>query len=280
MPESNKPTGTDWRVKMYDVIFESDTPSGKAFDIVLLIAIFTSVIAVMLESVEIWQIEHGKLLRAIEWVFTILFTIEYVLRIACVQSKRKYIFSFFGLVDLIAIIPTYISLFFPGTQYLLVVRALRLLRVFRVLKLVRHVGEAEVLMEALRASRPKITVFLWAVMTIVIIVGTLMYLIEGKDSGFTSIPVSIYWAIVTRTTVGYGDIAPQSTLGQALAVCIMILGYGIIAVPTGIVSVEISQVGKSKKPKHVCPECAHAGHDQGAFYCNRCGTKLEKNTSS
>lgn len=233
--------------RLFLIIFRSDTPSGKAFDVVLLIIILLSILAVMLESVQSIAQEYGTFIRTFEWVITILFTIEYLLRIYCARNRRGYILSFYGLVDFISIVPTYLSLFVVGTQYILVVRGLRLLRVFRVLKLYHFLGEAEVLGRALRQSAAKIIVFIGTVITLIFIVGSMMYLIEGPEHGFTSIPVSIYWAIVTLTTVGYGDIAPQTVLGQMLASIVMIMGYGIIAVPTGIVSVEISKADSRRK---------------------------------
>jgi voltage-gated potassium channel len=262
------------RAQVHEIIFEADTPAGKAFDIALLVLIILSVIAVMLESSPSVAARFGPELRTFEWVITVLFTIEYLLRLYCVGSPARYARSFFGIVDLLAILPTYLSLIIPGAQSLLVIRALRLLRVFRVLKLAQFVGEARELRAALRASARKIIVFLGAVLTIVIIVGSMMYLIEGEDHGFTSIPVSIYWAIVTMTTVGYGDIAPQTPLGKILASAIMIMGYGIIAVPTGIVSVELAGVTKKRITTRACPECGVGGHDHDAVYCSYCGSKI------
>jgi len=232
---------------LFQIIFESDTPSGKAFDVILLIAIVLSILVVMFESVQRFVESYGNIIRTLEWVFTFLFTIEYALRIYCARSRKGYLLSFYGLVDLISILPTYLSLVIAGTQYVLIVRSLRLLRVFRVLKLYHFLGEAEVLGRALRQSAAKITVFIGTVVTLIFIVGSMMYLIEGPENGFTSIPTSIYWAIVTLTTVGYGDIAPQTIAGQLLASVVMIMGYGIIAVPTGIVSVELGKVDLDKK---------------------------------
>ncbi|MEK6478761.1 ion transporter [Catalinimonas sp. 4WD22] len=244
------PPGLTTKERLYHVIFESDTTPGKAFDVALLIAILLSVLTVMLESVSSIVSEYGTTIRTLEWVFTVMFTIEYFLRIYCARNRIGYIRSFYGIVDLISIIPTYLSLIVVGTQYVLMIRILRLLRVFRVLKLYHFLGEAEVLGKALRQSAAKIIVFIGTVVTLIFIVGSLMYLIEGPENGFTSIPVSIYWAIVTLTTVGYGDIAPQTIAGQTLASVVMILGYGIIAVPTGIVSVEISKADtKMRKQK-------------------------------
>jgi voltage-gated potassium channel len=262
------------RAKLYEIIFEADTPAGKAFDIALLITIILSVIAVLLESVAGVRARYGTWLRAFEWLVTILFTIEYCLRLFCVGKPLRYARSFYGIVDLLAIIPTFISAFVIGAQSLMVIRAVRLLRVFRVLKLVHFIGEARVLRAALRASARKIVIFIGAVLTIVVIVGALMYLIEGEENGFTSIPESIYWAIVTMTTVGYGDIAPQTPLGKLLAAAIMILGYGIIAVPTGIVTVEIAGAARLRASTRVCPQCASEGHDNDAAFCKYCGARL------
>lgn len=265
---------------MHEVIFEADTPAGKAFDVALLVAIVLSVMAVSLESVAPVRAAFGRELRVAEWVFTVLFTVEYILRLICVGRPIRYAASFFGVVDLLAILPTYLSLFIPGSQSLLVIRALRLLRVFRVFKLAHLVSQAEILMTALRASRGKITVFLGTVMTVVMIVGAAMYLIEGEANGFTSIPRSVYWAIVTMTTVGYGDIAPQTVPGQVLAAVLMVLGYGVIAVPTGIVSVELASAERHHVTTQSCPECAAEGHDHDARFCKICGAPLERESGS
>jgi len=263
-----------FRARIHEIIFEADTPAGKAFDVSLMVLIILSVVAVMLESTTTVAARYGQWLRTFEWFVTILFTIEYLLRLYCVGKPARYARSFFGVVDLLAILPTYLSFIIPGAQSLLVIRALRLLRVFRVLKLAHFVGEASELREALRASARKIIVFLGAVLTIVVIVGSMMYLIEGEANGFTSIPVSIYWAVVTMTTVGYGDIAPQTALGKILASAIMIMGYGIIAVPTGIVSVELAGVTRKKITTQACPECGAGGHDLDAVHCKYCGAKI------
>jgi len=268
-PENRAP----WRDDLHTIIFEAETPAGKWFDILLIASILASVVAVMLDSVSNINSRYGGFLNGVEWFFTIVFSIEYILRLICVRRPLLYVVSFFGLVDLLAIIPSYVSLFIPGTQYLLVVRILRILRIFRVLKLVQYMGEAVLLLKALRASSRKITVFLFTVITLVIILGSLMYLIEGAQNGFTSIPRSIYWAIVTLTTVGYGDISPQTNPGQILAAFIMILGYSIIAVPTGIVTAELSQVA-GKKMMRSCRDCNAAGHDNDAVFCKYCGAKL------
>lgn len=263
-----------WRIKLYEIIFEADTPSGKLFDIILIMSIVLSVIAVMLDSVSVIRQNCGDLLYSVEWFFTIIFTIEYALRLLCVGQPIRYATSFFGIVDLLAIVPTYISLFLPGSQYLIVIRVLRVLRIFRVLKLVQYLREATLLMQALRASRRKITIFLFTVLTLTIIFGSAMYLIEGEENGFTSIPRSIYWSIVTLTTVGYGDISPKTGLGQTIAAFIMILGYSIIAVPTGIVTVEMSNAARKEISTQACPECSAEGHDSDAKYCKFCGAKL------
>lgn len=262
------------RQRLYQVIFEHDTTAGRAFDIALLVAILLSVTVVVLDSVSAISQRYGPQLRAIEWFFTILFTIEYVLRLLSFPRPARYAFSFFGVVDILAILPTYFSLFFPPGRFLLSIRILRMLRVFRVLKLVQFLGEASVLGRALKASRHKIGVFLLTVLSIVVIVGSLMYVIEGPESGFTSIPLGIYWAIVTLTTVGYGDIAPQTALGQALAALLMVTGYGIIAVPTGIVTVELGRAANPESSRPACPVCQRGGHTSDARYCKHCGAEL------
>ncbi|MFH1981746.1 MAG: ion transporter [Pseudomonadota bacterium] len=263
-----------WRRALHEVIFEADTPAGKAFDIALLVCIVLSVGAVLLESVASIRADYGPALRTLEWAITLLFTVEYLLRLIAVGQPLKYATSFYGVVDLMAIVPTYLSLVVAGSQSLLVIRALRLLRVFRVMKLVHFVGEAAVLRQALSASAKKIAVFLITVATLVLIIGAIMYLVEGEDNGFTSIPQSIYWAIVTLTTVGYGDIAPHTVLGKLLASVVMILGYGIIAVPTGIVTVELSDAKRKMVATQACPECAAEGHDADAAFCKYCGSRL------
>ena len=263
-----------WRVILHEIIFEADTPARKLFDVILILSIVLSIITVMLDSVSAIREGYGDLLSSVEWFFTILFTVEYILRLFCIRRPILYAISFFGIVDLLAVVPTYLGLFLPGSKYLVVVRVLRILRVFRVLKLVQYLSEADALMQALRTSRRKITIFLFTVLTLVIILGSLMYVIEGEKNGFTSIPRSIYWAIVTLTTVGYGDISPNTSVRQALAALVMILGYAIIAVPTGIVTVEMSRAFKTKITTQVCPECSTEGHDADAIYCKHCGVKL------
>lgn len=262
------------RARLHEIIFEADTPAGRAFDLLLLVAIVSSVAVVMLESVASVRARAGPTLRALEWGFTILFTIEYLLRLASVHRPLRYAVSPFGIIDLLAILPTYLSLILPGAQSLLVIRLLRLLRIFRVLKLSEYLRESRTLAQALRASRRKIEVFLLTVVSIVIVVGTLMYVIEGERHGFTSIPVSIYWAVVTLTTVGYGDLAPVTPLGRALSVLLMLTGYGIIAVPTGIVTVELTRATAIPVSTQACPACGLAAHEHDAVYCRRCGAKL------
>lgn len=269
-----EPHSQTLRHKLHEVIFEADTAAGRAFDVVLLWAILLSVGTVVLESVASLRQQYGWWFRAAEWFFTLAFTVEYVLRLYSVRRPGRYALSFFGIVDLLAIAPTYLSVALPGAQQLLVIRALRLLRVFRVLKLGHFVGEAKVLRQGLAASLPKITVFLGAVLTVVLIIGTLMYLVEGPASGFSNIPISIYWAIVTMTTVGYGDIAPVTPAGRMLAATLMILGYGVIAVPTGIVSVELSQAARHAPSTQACVVCGAEGHDRDARHCKYCGAKL------
>ena len=263
----------------YRIIFQAETRLGKVFDLILILAILSSVTVVMLDSVpDIAERYHG-LLRVAEWFFTVLFTIEYIARLWCVASSKKYALSFFGLVDLLAVIPTYLSVLIPGGEVLAVVRILRVLRVFRILKLVQYMGEAYVLMATLKASRFKIAVFLITVMTIVVIVGSIMFLIEGPESGFTSIPRGLYWSIVTLTTVGYGDVAPQSPLGQALAALLMILGYAIIAIPTGLFAAEFTQQNAARRKEsnaafRRCPACGNLEMDSQADYCRYCGQKI------
>ena len=269
------PLMAPWRRRLHEVVFEADTPGGKLFDVLLIASSIISVTAVMLDSVTSIHDRHGPLLARIEWGFTILFTLEYAVRLLSVHRPRRYVTSFFGLVDLLAILPTYLSVFMTGAESLLVIRALRLLRIFRVFKLGRVLKEADLLVAALRASRAKITVFVTGVLSTAVIVGSLLYLIEGEASGFTSIPRAMYWAIVTMTTVGYGDIAPQTPLGQIAASGLMILGYAIIAVPTSIVSVELARMNPySKVSTQACLSCSREGHDADAAYCKHCGSAL------
>ena len=285
MSPSNRPlNGPPWRAPLHDILFEADGGASTAFDVCLIVAILASVLVVMLDSVETIVERHHQLLLGLEWVFTILFTIEYAARLASVQSKRRYALSFFGIVDLFSIIPTYLSVLLPGAQFLVIIRVLRVLRVFRVLKLVRYLGEAQTLGRALAASRYRIAVFLITVLTLVVILGSFMYLIEGADAGFTSIPVSVYWAVVTLTTVGFGDITPDTAVGQFLAALIMLMGYGMIAVPTGIVSVELAQAAHTAGRTGaapglrilVCSGCHSGAHDEDARFCKKCaGTVVE-----
>jgi len=266
---------TKRRARLHEVIFESDTRAGRAFDLVLIWLILFSVATVVLESVREIREQYGRLLYALEWMFTVLFTVEYFLRLLSVRRPLRYATSFFGVVDLLAVIPTYLSILVPGSQYLLVIRILRLLRVFRLLKLSEYVMEADTLRRALRASRRKISVFISAVVLLVVIIGALMYVVEGEANGFTSIPVSIYWAIVTLTTVGYGDLSPKTALGQMVASVVMVIGYGIIAVPTGIVSVELAHAVRERGISgQACPSCSAEGHDPDAVFCKYCGAKL------
>jgi voltage-gated potassium channel len=265
------------RGRTYEVIFGHETPAGKLFDVVLIVAIMLSVVVVMLESVQGLSADNESLFIGLEWFFTVLFTIEYALRIWSVDKPSRYIFSFFGLIDFLSVIPTYLSLFAPGGQVLVVIRILRVMRVFRVLKLGRYMGAAAVLSTALRASRFKISVFLLAVLNIVVVVGSLMYLIEGAETGFTSIPRGVYWAVVTLTTVGYGDIAPATPVGQLLASFVMVLGYAIIAVPTGIVTAEItaSRLSGDEDSSRGCAACGFQEPDASAMFCRRCATRLD-----
>lgn len=277
-------TANNLKSKLHTIIYEADTPMGKLFDVVLLILILVSVILVMLESVASIDTHYHDFLYFGEWVITIFFTIEYILRIITVKKASNYIFSFYGIIDFLSTIPLYLSFILAGSNALLAVRALRLLRVFRILKITRYMGEANKLNKALRDSKPKIFVFLFAVLILSIIAGTIMYLVEGEQSGFVSIPVSVYWCIVTLTTVGFGDIAPVTPLGQFIAAIIMIMGYGIIAVPTGIVSAEYA----SKKtttlddPEYIhvntqsCQNCNENNHHDNAEFCHKCGSTLHQ----
>ena len=262
-----------WRIRLHEIIFEADTPAGRAFDIALIGSILLSVLAVMLDSITPVRQVYGGWLIAAEWLFTLLFTVEYLMRLLCVGRPLKYATSFFGVIDLLSILPTYLSLLLPGSRYLLIVRILRILRIFRILKLAVYISEADVLVRSLQASRRKITIFLFVVLTIVTIIGSMIYVIEGAENGFTSIPTGVYWAIVTLTTVGYGDISPATPLGQFLASFVMILGYGIIAVPTGIVTSEMARM-KPRVTTQSCRECASEGHDHDALFCKFCGAKL------
>ncbi|VGO19035.1 ion transporter [Pontiella sulfatireligans] len=260
--------------RLYTIIFEADTPAGKLFDVLLFVAIMASVVLTMLSSVSEIRAAHGVWLFPLNALFTGLFTVEYALRLYCTRKPLRYARSFFGVVDLLAILPFYIGIFIPGTRFLDVVKVLRMLRIFRVLKMAQYVGEADLLKNALVSSRRKIGIFLVVVMTIVVIIGSLMYVIEGEANGFSSIPQSVYWAIVTLTTVGYGDVSPHTPLGQTLAACIMIIGYSIIAVPSGIITAELGLSAAQHKNGRKCGACGHAEHDIDAKFCKSCGEKL------
>ena len=267
-----------WKEKLHEIIYEADTPAGKLFDIILLIVILLSVVLVMLESIGSIESKYANILDILEWVITILFSVEYIARIISVKSPKSYVFSFYGIIDFLSIIPKYISLFILGTNSLLALRALRLLRVFRILKLTRFIGESANFGKALKRSRAKIAVFITFVIVLCIILGTILYLVENEhDSGFTSIPRSVYWAIVTLTTVGYGDIAPITSLGQFIASMIMILGYGIIAIPTGIVTSEMTRNEKDLIPNNTqnCTNCSEDYHQDNAKFCHKCGNNIE-----
>ena len=270
------PKQENWKSKLHQIIYEADTKKGKIFDLIIIWAILFSILLVMLESVNELDAKYHTFFNISEWVITILFSIEYILRIISVKKPQSYIFSFYGIIDFLSTIPKYLSLFIGGAHALVALRALRLLRIFRILKLVRFVGATENLGKALKASRFKIFVFISAVLIICVIIGTIMYLIEGDASGFTSIPKAIYWAIVTLTTVGYGDIAPQTSIGQMLASLVMILGYGIIAIPTGIISAEMTKdkISDINMNTDSCPNCSAGSHIDGAKFCFKCGEKL------
>ena len=283
----NKTSSPVWKRKIHEIIYEADTPAGKWFDVILLVIIVISLILVMLESIPGLGEKYAFEFITAEWIVTIFFTIEYILRVISINKPTKYIFSFYGIIDFLSTIPLYLTFFFGGFSALLAVRSLRLLRVFRILKVTRYIGEADKLSKAIKASGPKIAVFLFAVMVVSIIFGTLMYLVEGPEHGFDSIPKSIYWCIVTLTTVGFGDIAPETPLGQFLATLIMIMGYGIIAVPTGIVSAEYAQDLRKKSDNkgiedpnyrhvntQVCQNCLAKKHQDTAQFCHKCGYPL------
>jgi len=262
------------RRNLYRIIFEADTPAGRLFDVLLIASILASVSVVMLDTVQAVSAVHGRVLNILEWFFTVLFTAEYLLRLYCSPRPLRYAGSFFGVVDLLSIVPTYLSIFFPAGRYFMMIRVLRILRVFRVLKLVKYVGESDVLTRALWASRHKIVVFLFSVLTLVSIFGSLMYVVEGEAGGFTSIPRGIYWAIVTLTTVGYGDISPTTSVGQMLASVVMIMGYAIIAVPTGIVTAEMVHAKRRSSSGRHCRQCGLSTHEAEALHCSRCGEPL------
>lgn len=265
------------RHTLYQIIYQSHTPAGRGFDIALIILILASVLIIILDSVEEISQHYGELFFTAEWMITILFTIEYGLRIFSIHKPVKYIISFYGLIDLLSIIPSYLSLFIPGTHYLQIIRIMRVLRIFRVLKLVRFINQSNILVNALLASRLKIAIFLFTITTLLVIFGATMYLIEGPENGFTNIPVSIYWAVVTLTTVGFGDITQKTDLGRSVSALVMILGYAIIAVPTGIFTAELSQEMKKQDAcldKRTCPKCRKLDHNVDANYCRICGTAL------
>jgi voltage-gated potassium channel len=268
--------GNSVRERLYSVIFKSDTPQGRRFDLWLIVSILASLLVVMLDSVASVHQRFGTWLAALEWLFTAMFAIEYGLRLYCSPRPLRYAFSFFGLIDLLAILPGILALLvYSQMQYLVAVRVVRMLRIFRVLKLSPYLKQANFLLTALRGSQQKITVFFACIVALVTVFGTLMYVVEGPEHGFTSIPKGIYWAVVTLTTVGFGDVVPHTPLGQALASLVMITGYSIIAVPTGIFSAELANTMRdSGKLKHDCPVCAKNNHEHGAAFCDRCGNAL------
>ncbi|WP_345953629.1 ion transporter [Mucilaginibacter sp. PAMB04168] len=269
------PEPQDWRFKLHEVIYESNTRAGKAFDVALLIAIFTSIIVVMLDSVQNIHQKYGELFYYLEWAYSILFTIEYVLRLVSIKRPLSYVVSPLGIIDLLALIPSYLSIFFVGAQSLLVFRALRLLRVFRIFKLSRFLTEINFLTVALKSSLRKISIFLLTVLTLAVILGSIMYLVERRENGFSNIPESVYWAIVTITTVGYGDISPVTPVGKFVASVVMLIGYAIIAVPTGILTHDLAMAARQKKElPESCPNCGREGHDGDANYCKYCGSNL------
>jgi len=264
-----------WRSRLHNTIYESNTVAGKVFDVALLILIISSIVVVMLDSIKSYHYQYGRIFYLLEWIFTGLFTLEYVLRLISIKKPLRYVISFLGFIDLLAIIPSYLSIFFVGAQSLLVLRALRLLRVFRIFKLTHFLTEIEFLKIALTTSLKKITIFMLVVLSLVIILGSIMYLVENGENGFISIPDSIYWAIVTITTVGYGDIAPVTPTGKLIASLMMFIGYGIIAVPTGIITTEMAIAARKRKHgQETCPGCGREGHDKDAVYCKFCGTML------
>ncbi|OEC36429.1 voltage-gated potassium channel [Pseudomonas cuatrocienegasensis] len=263
-----------WRQRLYVIIFHTDTPAGQRFDNLLLLTILASLVVVMLDSVESVFARYGELLTAVEWAFTLLFAVEYLVRLYCSPRPLKYAFSFYGLIDLLAVLPAFLALLFPEAQYLLIVRVIRMLRIFRVLKLTPYLSQANFLLVALRSSKQKIVVFLLSISTLIVVYGTLMYVIEGPQNDFTSIPKSIYWAVVTLTTVGFGDIVPVTVLGQAVATLVMITGYSIIAVPTGIFTAELASAMRGDLLSHACPRCAKDSHEPAAAFCSRCGSAL------
>lgn len=268
------------RLRMYAVIFESDTVAGRRFDLILVAAILTSILVVLLDSIQLVNLRHGRLMNGVEWMFTALFTIEYLARLACVKQPLRYATSFFGIIDLLSVLPTYLALFVPELHALLDVRILRLLRIFRIFKLTMYVAEYAYLAQALRASRRKILIFLSVVLMIVLVMGTVMYVVEGPEHGFTSIPMGMYWAVVTMTTVGYGDMAPHTDLGRFIASAMMLLGWGILAVPTGIVTAEMTTQHLTRRntisgfAKRTCAQCNSGGHEPSARFCKDCGAAM------
>lgn len=280
-PQLNPASETGWRRRWFDIIYRSDTPPSRNFDLLLIVAIVASVIVVMLDSDPGLHADHARLLYGIEWAFTLVFTAEYVMRLLVVDRPLRYALSWWGFIDLVSILPTYLSVFFPGSQTLLVVRILRMLRLFRILKLTQYVEESGLLMRALVGGRRKIFLFVAALMTIAVIFGALMYVIEGPENGFATIPTGMYWAIVTMATVGYGDIVPLTPFGRVIASVLILIGYSIIAVPTGIFTVELAKtmredavMSASKTDRRGCPECGLEGHHPSALHCRRCGARL------
>ncbi len=271
--ERNSPS---WKNRLYTIIFESDTPQGKYFDIALIFLILFSSMVVLMDSVKSIHQSYGLIFYRLEWFFTIAFAIEYVLRILCVDRKLKYVKSFFGVIDLLTILPTIVSLVFPNIQFLMIIRILRLLRLFRIFKMIRYMQESSVLKKALIASRPKITIFIFTMLFVITIVGAMMYIVEGEEYGFSSIPESMYWAVITVTTVGYGDITPHTSIGKFIASFLMIMAYGIIAVPTGIFSYELSKVSSKKIDTRKCASCLYDGNPLEAVYCSKCGKRLDE----
>ena len=270
-----------WRSKIFKIIYHADTPTGKWFDIMLIVFILLSVLTIILDSVEKLHVDYGELFYVLEWFFTIVFTLEYILRLICIRKPIKYVFSFFGIVDVLSILPTYLSMFFVGAQSLLVLRILRVLRIFRILKLVHYSEQMQTLTRAVSNSRHKLLVFFFFIATVLVIFGSIMYLIEGPENGFTSIPHGIYWAVVTLTTVGYGDIAPHTVLGRGVASLIMLTGFSIIAIPTGIFASELNKENrKSRKLSRKCEACGLVGHTENANYCRKCGEHLSESVTN
>ncbi|MGH8380177.1 ion transporter [Pseudomonas sp.] len=271
-------TPTSWRERLYIIVFQTDTVAGRRFDSLLLLIILASLITVVLDSIDDVHQNYAGLLAGIEWGFTAIFLVEYLVRLYCSPKPLRYAFSFYGLVDLLAIVPGIIALYYSDAQYLLIIRVVRMLRIFRVLKLSPYLKQAHYLLAALRGSKQKIIVFLLSVSTLVTVFGTLMYVVEGPEHGFTSIPKGIYWAIVTLTTVGFGDIVPKTPLGQVISSMVMITGYSIIAVPTGIFTAELANAMRGEQLRHDCPVCRKDNHEHGAAFCSRCGNALFKRT--